>query len=181
MSPTPSQESASGVTSATPDGPLALDSIDLRLLDALQRDASRSNQALAEAIHVSPATSLRRQRRLEEAGVIERTVAVLSPEALGHGLTAIVEITLDVQGAERIAAFEARAAADAGVQQCYRTSGGPDFVLIVQVADMAAYQALAQRLFTQDVNVRNVRAFFSVKRAKFEPALPLPATAPRQG
>ena len=133
MSLKPLQDSATGVTSATSDGPLVLDSIDLRLLDALQRDASRSNQALAEAIHVSPATSLRRQRRLEEAGVIEATVAVLSPEALGHGLTAIVEITLDVQGAERIAACETRAAADAGVQQCYRTSGGPDFVLIVQV------------------------------------------------
>lgn len=176
MSPTPLQESASGVTSATADGPLALDTIDLRLLDALQRDASRSNQALAEAIHVSPATSLRRQRRLEEAGVIERTVAVLSPEALGHGLTAIVEITLDVQGAERIAAFEARAAADAGVQQCYRTSGGPDFVLIVQVADMAAYQALAQRLFNSDANVRNVRCFFSVHRAKASLAVSLPGS-----
>ncbi len=90
MSPTPTQNSAPAVTSATADGPLALDAIDLRLLDELQRDASRSNQALAEAVHVSPATALRRQRRLQDAGVIERTVAVLSPEALGHGLTAVV-------------------------------------------------------------------------------------------
>ncbi len=175
VSPTLPKNSAPPVTSATADGPLALDAIDLRLLDALQRDASRSNQALAEAVHVSPATALRRQRRLQEAGVIERTVAVLSPEALGHGLSAVVEITLDAQGAERIAAFEARAAADAGVQQCYRTSGGPDFVLIVQVADMAAYQALAQRLFNSDANVRNVRCFFSVHRAKAGLAVSLPA------
>lgn len=154
-----------------------LDAVDLKLLDELQRDASRSNQELADAAGVSPATSLRRIRRMSEAGVIERTVAVLSPQALGHGLTAIVEITLDHQAVERLALFEARAVAENGVQQCYRTNGGPDFVLIIQVADMAAYQALAQRLFSQDINVRTVRCFFSVQRAKahLRVALPPPA------
>lgn len=156
---------------------LELDAIDLRLLAELQRDAGRSNQALAEAVHVSPATSLRRLRRLQEAGVIEATVALLSPQALGHGLTAIVELTLDHQGAERIAAFEARAVAEAGVQQCYRTSGGPDFVLIVQVAHMPDYLALAQRLFNADANVRNVRSFFSVHRAKAGLAIALPTVS----
>lgn len=156
--------------------PIPVDAIDLRLLEELQRDASRSNQTIADHVHVSAATSLRRVKRLTEAGVIERTVAVLSPEALGHGLTAIVEITLDRQSVENLSAFEARVVADAGVQQCYRTQGGPDFVLIVQVADMAAYQALAQRLFTNNANVRNVRCFFSVHRAKcgLQIALPPP-------
>lgn len=159
--------------------PVDLDAIDLRLLDELQRDASRSNQALADAVHVSAATSLRRVKRLEEAGVIERTVAVLSPQALGHGLTAIVEVTLDHQSVERLSAFEARAVAEAGVQQCYRTQGGPDFVLIAQVPDMPAYQALARRLFTSDANVRNVRCFFSIHRAKcgLQIALPPARTA----
>jgi len=160
---------------------IPMDAIDLRLLAELQRDAGRSNQALAEAAHVSPATALRRLRRLSEAGVIERSIAVLSPEALGHGLTAIVEITLDQQSAERLAAFEARAVAQAGVQQCYRTSGGPDFVLITQVADMPAYQALAQRLFNDDANVRNVRCFFSVHRAKADLAITLPAPSAAGG
>ena len=154
---------------------IPVDAIDLKLLDELQRDASRSNQAIAEAVHVSPATSLRRVKRLTDAGVIESTVAILSPEALGHGLTAIVEITLDRQAIDRIEAFEARAVAEPGVQQCYRTQGGPDFVLIAQVADMPAYQALAQRLFTSDVNVRNVRCFFSVHRAKSGLQITLPA------
>ena len=154
---------------------IPVDAIDLKLLDELQRDASRSNQAIAEAVHVSAATSLRRVKRLTDAGIIERTVAILSPEALGHGLTAIVEITLDRQAIDRIEAFEARAVAEPGVQQCYRTQGGPDFVLIAQVADMPAYQALAQRLFTSDVNVRNVRCFFSVHRAKSGLQITLPA------
>ena len=156
---------------------VTLDSTDLRLLDLLQRDASLSNQDLAERAHVSPATCLRRVRRLVQAGVIERRVALLSHERLGHGLTAIVEITLDRQGAEHLAAFEQRAAADAAVQQCYRVSPGPDFVLVVWAADMPAYQALVQRLFTQDANVRQVKAYFSVQRAKFEPAIGLPAAA----
>ena len=151
----------------------ALDPTDLRLLDLLQHDASLSNQDLAAAAHVSPATCLRRVRRLVEAGVIERRVALLSNERLGHGLTAIVEITLDRQGAEHLAAFEQRAVADPAVQQCYRVSPGPDFVLVVWAADMPAYQALVQRLFTQDANVRQVKAYFSVQRAKFEPAIEL--------
>ena len=68
-----------------------------------------------------------------------------------------------------------RTVADAAVQQCYRVSPGPDFVLVVRTADMPGYHALAQRLFTQNANVRNVKAFFSVKRAKFDPRQPLPA------
>lgn len=156
---------------------LPLDATDLRLLDLLQTDASLSNQALAERAHVSPATCMRRVKRLVEGGVIERRVALLAPQALGPSLSAIVEITLDRQGAEHLAAFEARLAAEPAVQQCYRVSPGPDFVLILQVADMPAYHALVQRLFTQDANVRNVKSFFSILRSKFEPRVQLP-TAP---
>jgi len=152
------------------------DDIDRRLLALLQDDASRTNQALAEAAGVSPATALRRVRRLTETGVIERQVAVLAPRLFDEGLTAIAEVSLDRQGAELLDAFEARATAEAGVQQCYRVSPGPDFVLVAWVRDMAAWSALVQRLFTQDANVRNVKTYFSVKRAKFEPRI---AVAPR--
>jgi DNA-binding Lrp family transcriptional regulator len=159
---------------------MELDSIDLRLLDLLQDDASRSNQGLAGAAHVSPATSLRRVKRLVEAGVIERQVAIVSPDVVpGGGLTALCEVTLDRQGAEHLAAFEAKAVAEEAVQQCYRVSPGPDFMLVLWVHDMSAYHALVQRLFTQDANVRNVKTFFSVKRAKFAPKTRLrPSSAP---
>ena len=152
-----------------------LDATDIRLLDLLQTDASLSNQDLAERALTSPATALRRVRRLVELGVIERRVALLDPHRLGEGLTALVEITLDRQGAEHLDAFEQRAVADTAVQQCWRVSPGPDFVLVLHARDMAAYHALVQRLFTQDANVRNVKAFFSVKRAKFEPRIDLQA------
>lgn len=157
---------------------IELDATDFRLLEQLQRDASLNNQALAEQVHVSPPTCLRRVKRLLDAGLIERQIAILSPEklapTLGYGLTAIVEITLDRQGAEALDAFEARVVDDVAVQQCYRVSPGPDFCLVVYARDMPEYLALAQRLFTNDANVRNVKAFFSLKRSKFEPSIPLP-------
>ena len=150
-----------------------IDATDIKLLDALQEDCSLSNQTLAERAHISPPTCLRRVKRLKDAGLIEREIALLSPDKLaqitGCGLTAVVEITLDRQGDEHLSAFEKRLHSDVAVQQCYRTSPGPDFVLIVHVTDMPAYLALSQRLFTGDANVRNVKAFFSVKRSKFEP------------
>ena len=157
----------------------SLYAIDLRVLDLLQADDSRSNQDLAEAAHISPATCLRRVKRLTDAGVIERRVALLSPQRLGAGLTVIAEVTLDAQGAEHVAAFESRAVADDAVRQCHRVSPGPDFVLTLQVRDMEEWKAVTERLFTQDANVRNVKSFFSVHRAKFDTRIPLPAAPTR--
>ena len=153
---------------------IELDATDLRILEQLQRDASVTNQALALAVHTSPATCLRRVKRLVDSGVIERRVAILSPGHLGPGLTAFAEVSLDRQGAEHLAAFEARAVVEPAVQQCHRVSPGPDLMLVLQVPDMAGYHALVQRLFTADANVRNVKTFFSVHRAKFGTELALP-------
>ena len=154
-----------------------LDATDWALLAELQRDAAQSNQALAERVHVSPPTCLRRVRRLHALGLIERQVAILDEDAVaalrGHGLSAIAEVTLDRQGDEHLQAFEARAVQETEVQQCWRVAPGPDFVLVLRVADMPAYQALAQRLFTQDANVRNVKVYFATRRAKFSTELAL--------
>jgi Lrp/AsnC family leucine-responsive transcriptional regulator len=148
--------------------PEILDDIDRRILNVLQVDATHTNAELAELVHVSPPTCLRRVKQLTENGVIERQVAIVSPERVGARLTAIVEITLDVQAADRMEEFERVVADEAAVLQCYRVSPGPDFVLMVQVADMPAYHALAHRLFTTHSNVRNVKAYFSTFRSKFE-------------
>ena len=160
---------------------ISLDAIDMALLDQLQQDASLTNQALAERVHVSPPTCLRRVRRLLDAGFVERQVAILARDRLaplaGYGLDAIVEITLDRQDNAAMEAFEAKVVAEAAVQQCYRVSPGPDFILVVQAPDMPGYLALAQRLFTADANVRNVKAFFAVRRAKFGSRVALPKPA----
>lgn len=154
-----------------------LDAIDHRLLALLQADAGLTNQALAGAAHVSAATALRRVKRLEQSGLIARRTALLAPHWAGRGLTALVELSLDRQGAEHLDAFEAQAVADPAVQQVWRVSPGPDFVLVAWAPDMAGYQALAQRLFTQAANVRNVKAYFALKRAKFDPRIDTAALA----
>jgi Lrp/AsnC family leucine-responsive transcriptional regulator len=148
-----------------------LDELDKRILNALQENASRPNNELAELVHASAPTCLRRVKRLVESGVIRAQVALLNPEMVGAGLTAIVEITLDVQSSERLVEFEQLVGQESAVQQCYRVSQGPDFVLILQVTDMPAYHAVAHRLFAGHANVRNVRSFFSVLCSKFEPKI----------
>lgn len=152
---------------------IQIDATDRRLLTLLQVDASLTNHELARRAHVSPATCLRRVRRLVETGVIERQIAIVSADALGQGLTSILEVTLDRQDAEALAAFETGVAAEDAVQQCYRVTSGPDFVLVVHVADMPAYHAFVHRALTAAANVRNVRSFFSVRRSKFAPAVPV--------
>lgn len=160
---------------------IAIDSIDICLLAQLQSDATLSNVALAELAHISPPTCLRRVKRLREVGLIERQIAVLNVDKLasvvGHGLCALVEISLDRQDHDALEAFEKRVMLEDAVQQCYRVSPGPDFCLVVHAAQMPDYLALSQRLFTSDANVRNVKTFFSIKRSKFGARLPLPMPA----
>jgi DNA-binding Lrp family transcriptional regulator len=136
-------------------------------------------------VHVSPPTCLRRIKRLRDAGLIARQVAILNPEGLatvlGHGLTAIVEVTLERQDTDALLAFEQHVGPEVAVQQCYRVSPGPDFCLVVHALDMPAYQALTQRLFTAHANVRNVKSFFSIHRSKFGAELPLPASGRGDG
>ena len=156
----------------------SLDAVDLQLLAILQADASISNIALADKLRISAPTCLRRTKRLQQEGWIEKQVAILSSDklglAMGHSVTALIEVSLDKQGEELLQAFETRAVQETAVQQCWRVSPGPDFMLVVQVPDMPSYLTFTQRLLTQDANVRNVKAFFSVKRAKFGTQIPLP-------
>ncbi|GAB3401963.1 Lrp/AsnC family transcriptional regulator [Massilia agilis] len=150
-----------------------LDDLDRRILQALQLDSSHTNAELAELVHVSPPTCLRRVKHLTDSGVIQKQVAILDPVKVGSSLTAIVEITLDVQAAERMDEFERLVAQEAAILQCYRTAPGPDFILVLQVKDMPAYHELAHRIFATHANVRNVRTYFSTFRSKFDTRIPI--------
>lgn len=132
-----------------------------------------NNLELAASVHASAPTTLRRVRKLREAGYIEKQVAILAPEKLDASLTAIVEITLENQAAEVLQAFEAAMLAESAVLQCYRVSSGADFIVVVQVRDMNAYHALVHRAFTAQARVRNVRTFFSTHRSKFDTRIAL--------
>ncbi|MEI6837003.1 MAG: Lrp/AsnC family transcriptional regulator [Alcaligenaceae bacterium] len=145
-----------------------LDELDRRILEHLQQDASITNQTLAERVHASPPTCMRRVRRLIDTGIIQKQVAIVDPAKIANTLTALLEITLDVQSSESLQQFEQAVAQEDAILQCYRVSSGPDFVLIAQVVDMPAYHALVHRAFTAQANVRNVRTFFSIHRSKFD-------------
>src|SRR5438445_13394525 len=97
-----------------------LDATDMALLDQLQTDAALTNQELAQKVHVSPPTCLRRVKRLRDTGLIAKQVALLDADrvasVIGHGLQAIVEITLERQGQEQQDAFEARVVGDDSVR-----------------------------------------------------------------
>jgi len=161
---------------------VTFDATDLRLLVLLQDDAGLSNQDLAARAHVSPATCMRRVKRLVETGVVKRRVALLEPALLGPTLEAVCEVTLDRQGVEYVDAYEALAVAHPAVAQCYRVSPGPDLVLIARVRNMQDWVMVAGELFTQQANVRNVKTYFVMQRGKFETAWPLPPEAgPRNG
>lgn len=154
---------------------IQLDAIDLKILDGLQKDASLSNQELAQKVFVSAPTCLRRVKRLKELGLIQSIVALLNEpllaQELGHGLSAIVEITLDQQGTEHTARFAEKMKQAACISLCLRVSTGPDFVLMMHAPNMPDFLALSQNLFTQDANVRNVKTYFCIEQVKFSPRI----------
>jgi Lrp/AsnC family leucine-responsive transcriptional regulator len=123
-----------------------LDATDLQLLAALQADASISNIALADKLHISAATCLRRTKRLLQEGWIEKQVAILSSDKLGqflgHSVTALIEVSLDKQGEELLQAFETRAVQETAVQQCWRVSPGPDFMLVWHANHVAKHLSI---------------------------------------
>ncbi len=152
---------------------MKFDKLDLQILAVLQANADLTHQELAKLVNVSVPTCQRRVKRLKDGPTIERLVALLDPSEIGEPLTAVVEVTLANQCAEVLESFESLVCAVDAVQQCYRLSSGPDFLMILSVADMAIYNDFAHSYLTAQNQVRNVRTFFSTKRSKFSTSLTL--------
>jgi Lrp/AsnC family leucine-responsive transcriptional regulator len=151
----------------------ALDSIDRKILDLLQRDSRISNLELAERIGLSPAPCSRRVKRLHEEGVISREVAIVDPARIGDRLIAFVSVELDRQREDVLASFERRIAAQKAVQQCYFISGESDYLLVVACRDMNHYNAFVREVLATEHNIRRFRTSFNLNRVKYETALDL--------
>jgi DNA-binding Lrp family transcriptional regulator len=132
----------------------ALDALDVRILQVLQRDSLIANQALADEVGLSPPACLKRVRRLRAAGVIARTVAVLSPEALGYPLLTVARVKLELPTDEMMHAFETRVAALPRVVQCMTVAGDFDYVLLIRSRDVADYQDFARRVLATAPGIR---------------------------
>lgn len=118
---------------------IELDAIDHQILDVLRHDARIANVDLADAVGLSPSPCLRRVRRLEEAGVIRGYRADIAPEHDGRGFLAFATITLARHDREFVEAFEQAVARTPGVVEAHHLAGTSDYLLRVEVADLAAY------------------------------------------
>jgi Lrp/AsnC family leucine-responsive transcriptional regulator len=150
---------------------MELDDFDRRLLDAVQEDSRRTGEALAALVGLSPAACL---QRLRAAGVIEREVAIVDPRFTDARLTLIVNVMLQSDRRDLVDEFTRALDQAPEVAQCYTVTGAVDLVLVIHLADMAAYQAFGRRYLHGD-NVRRFETMVVMRRLKFDTALPLAA------
>jgi Lrp/AsnC family leucine-responsive transcriptional regulator len=157
---------------------LNLDTYDRKLLAILQSQARIPNQELAERIHLSPSSCLRRHRALEESGLISGYVALLDAKKLGLSLTALVYISMDHHTPERFANFERHIAGLPAVLECLLITGqAADYQLKVIVTDMDAYQDLLLNRITRIEGVTGVHTSFVLRKVIERGAVPLEEAA----
>ena len=155
-----------------------LDRFDLKLLDLVQRDDSRTADSLATDLPLSPSAIARRLRRLRSEGWIVRTIALLSPRLIQNRLRAIVLVQL-AEHADRTgkSALERRLSAADEVQFCYEIAGPHDFVLLFDCASMAEFNDAAESLLASSSTVRRYETHFVKREVKFAPFVQLGGAA----
>lgn len=155
-----------------------LDAIDRRILACLQEDNQISNLALAERVGLSPPACLKRVRALREAKVIIGDMSIVDPKALGQLVTVVVEVTLARASLDVVDGFKRKMVGQPEVSQCYLVTGASDIVLIVQVADMEAYESFLTRVLYSDAAVATVSSLVVVNRIKFQPRVVVDGSGP---
>ncbi len=153
--------------------PPALDRIDRSLLRHLQRDASVSNVALAERVHLSPAACLRRVERLRSAGFIRQTVALLDPVRLEAGTLVLIGVVLDRSTPDSFAAFEKAVQSITGCMECHVVTGEFDYFLMVRTRDGESYNRLHAEQLLYLPGVRQIRSFMVLKQVLSTTQIPL--------
>jgi len=160
---------------------IELDAIDRRIVAALQADGRLAIVDLAERVGLSATPCQRRVRRLEEAGVIARYAALVPPAALGLGLQALVQVTLDDHTEAVVAAFEAEIRARPEVVACYAVTGDMDFLLHVQAPDLPSFSEFAMKALLRMPGVRGTRSSFIMQEVKGDLAwAPQPSASTRR-
>ncbi len=146
---------------------------DCRLLDALQRDATQSQQDLAELAGLSRTSCWRRIREFEASGLIESQVAILNPEKTGFHIQVLLAVAMTEHSDENRHAFEAHVQRLPEVTECYSVSGERDYVLQVVVPDMQAYNDFLNAEILNHSAVRSASSTFALRRVKYTTRLPL--------
>lgn len=150
-----------------------MDTVDLRILGALQQDADQSMQELGKKAGVSSTPCWRRVNALEERGVLGKKVRVLNRQALGLGFVAFINISLSTNGRQSLGQFEKAVMKMPEVTECHLVTGTMDYVMKVVTVDIAAYQDFVRTVLTPLPFIREVHSYVSLTEVKSESALPL--------
>jgi Lrp/AsnC family leucine-responsive transcriptional regulator len=153
--------------------PVRVDEFDAQLLNLLQENNQFTAQELAERVNLSPASCLRRAKRLREYGVIESDVSILAADALGKRLTMIVLVTVEREQPQLLSEFRRSMMQIAEVMQCYYVTGDADFVLVVNVRDMEEYESFTNRFLFENRNVRRFQTMVVMNKVKFSTKVPV--------
>ncbi|GAB4362535.1 MAG: Lrp/AsnC family transcriptional regulator [Gammaproteobacteria bacterium] len=158
---------------------MLFDRHEMKILSLLQQDGRITNQALAERVGLSPAPCWRRLKGLEESGVIRRYAAILDPQKVGIGFCVFAHVSITRHSEGVVEAFERAVAERPEILECYSTMGSADYLLKIQVADVAAYDAFLHDCLFVLPGVRTVESFASLREIKYQTALPLRNTTNR--
>ena len=153
--------------------PESLDAVDRAILGMLQEDGRIANVDLAEAVHLSPSACLRRVRRLEESGRIDRYVALVDPAVIGLGTDVFVEITLTGQDEPTLEAFERAVSERPEIMSCHLMAGQYDYLVHVVVRDVADYEVLHRTHLAQLPGVVRMVSSFALRPICDRTAYPL--------
>jgi DNA-binding Lrp family transcriptional regulator len=145
---------------------IQLDDFDLRLLGAMERDASLTNQQLGEIVHLSASQVSRRRQRLEEEGVLRRIRAELDAEKLGLGLIVFIRVTLATHTRDNDSRFADLIARTAQIQEAYMMTGDADYLLKVLARDLSHLQRLVAEVLLPHPSIARVSSSIVLSRLK---------------
>lgn len=143
-----------------------LDKVDIAILERLQRDGRLSNVKLAEQLSLSEASCWRKQKRLEECGVIEGYQAILNRRKLGLGVMAFVQISCSDHSEEATEKFEKIIASAPQVLSCHNTTGEADFLLQIVASDLDSYSRFVEKVLRKLPGVLSIRSNLSLREMK---------------
>ena len=145
---------------------IELDRLDLKILAIVQENNLTPHREIASSIGLSAPAVTRRLQRLRKNGVIQKNVSVLNSSALGRPLTLIVQVVAHSEQIEQLDRMRKSFEACQQIQQCYYVTGDADFILILNVSDMAEYEKLTRVLFFESENVSKFTTFVSMETVK---------------
>jgi Lrp/AsnC family transcriptional regulator len=152
---------------------MKLSRTDRRLLAELQRDTTRNQGELAEIVGMSRTSCWRRIRDFEEAGIIEREVALLNPKKVGFTIEVLLLVAMTEHSDENRQSFERHVSLLPEVMECFSVSGERDYLLQVVAKDMDSYNDFLNREILSHPTVRSASSTFVLRRVKYSTALPI--------